>query len=35
MPFTLEELLSEDQQLRTVHPREPTCHAITVMHQHG
>ena len=35
MPFTLEELLPNDQQLRTVQMHEPLTHAIDVMHQHG
>ena len=36
MPFTLalEDLLPDDQQLRTVQPHEPVTHAINIMHQH-
>lgn len=35
MPFTLEELLPNDQQLRTVQMHEPLTHAIDLMHRHG
>ncbi len=35
MAFTLEDLLPEDQQLRTVQPYEPVQVAINVMYQHG
>lgn len=35
MAFTLEDLLLDDQQLRTVQPHENAGQAINVMHQHG
>src|SRR3954464_6524776 len=35
MPFTLEELLPEDQRLRTVFLHDTVQHAINLMHQHG
>lgn len=35
MPFTLEELLPIDQQLRTVQMHEPVAHAIDLMDRHG
>lgn len=35
MPFTLEELLPIDQQLRTVQMHELVTHAIDLMHRHG
>lgn len=35
MPFTLEELLAEDQRLRTVQLHDSVPHAIGLMHQHG
>ena len=35
MPFTLEELLPNDQQLRTVQMHETVTHAIDLMHRHG
>src|ERR1039458_5480884 len=35
MAFTLEDLLSPDQQLRTVQPHETVHHAIDIMCQHG
>ena len=34
MPFTLEELLPDDQQLRTVQMHEAVTHAIDLMHGH-
>lgn len=34
MPFTLEELLTEDQRLRTVFLHDTVQHAINLMHQH-
>jgi len=34
MPFTLEELLPDDQRLRTVQLHEAVPHAIGLMHQH-
>ena len=34
MAFTLEDLLPDDQQLRTVQPHEPLGDAINIMHQH-
>jgi hypothetical protein len=34
MPFTLEELLAEDQRLRTVQLHDSVLHAIGLMHQH-
>jgi hypothetical protein len=34
MPFTLEELLPEDQRLRTVFMHDTVQHAINLMHQH-
>lgn len=35
MPFTLEELLPNEQQLRTVQMHEPLTHAIDLMNRHG
>lgn len=35
MPFTLEELLAENQPLRTVQLHDSVPHAIGLMHQHG
>jgi CBS domain-containing protein len=35
MPFTLEELLPEDQRLRTVYLHDSVQQAINLMHQHG
>jgi len=35
MPFTLEELLPNDQQLRMVQMHESATHAIDLMHRHG
>lgn len=35
MPFTLEELLPEDQRLRTVFLHDSVQQAISLMHQHG
>ena len=35
MPFTLEELLPNDQQLRTVQLHESVQHALNLMHQHS
>lgn len=35
MPFTLEELLPDGQQLRTVQLHESVPHAIDLMHRHG
>src|SRR5262245_61556733 len=35
MPFTLEELLPNDQRLRTVQLHESVQHALRLMHQHG
>src|SRR5205085_62374 len=34
MPFTLEELLPDDQRLRTAQLHEPVSHVLNVMHQH-
>ena len=34
MPFTLEDLLPDDQRLRAIQRHEPVTHAINVMHQH-
>ena len=34
MPFTLEELLPNDQRLRTVQLHESVQHALSLMHQH-
>jgi CBS domain-containing protein len=35
MPFTLEEILPDDQRLRTVFLHDTVQHAISLMHQHG
>ena len=35
MPFTLEELLPDDQRLRTVQLHESVQNALSLMHQHG
>lgn len=35
MPFTLEELLPDDQRIRTVQLHEAVHHVIGLMHQHG
>jgi hypothetical protein len=35
MPFTLEELLPNDQRLRTVQLHESVQHALSLLHQHG
>lgn len=35
MPFTLEELLPDDQRLRTVQLHDTVPHALGLMHQHG